>query len=98
MSEVLAQWLAMPVPVAFVVLVLALTSADSPGLRRAAVWGAGVVAMSCISLAVLHAWPDPAPAPSPVVPDVLQECYARGGVQMVLADGAWKCVTADQAG
>jgi len=60
--------------------------------------GGGVTVLVFIVMMVDDATaPDPVPPPV-VMLDALQECYALGGVQMVYADGAWKCVTAEQAG
>ena len=102
MSEAAFWGALMLAAVALLLSALASSWRDRPQSKFWATIGAAMVLIAFTILMVdditaSDAVPAPAPSPS-VMMDPLQECYALGGVQMVLADGAWKCVTADQAG
>lgn len=102
MLEVVTQLLIFPLPFALLALVVAGTAGTNRGVQNLAMWLAVASAFGMLVVGLVNT-PDsqadsPAPAPSPVVSDALQECFAAGGVQMALIDGAWKCITADQAG
>jgi hypothetical protein len=112
-DELICELLALPVPLLLVAaLALGLSRVPGRSLAEATNWGAVAILAGAIGVvawvAVVWQLEDDVTTP-PTVPQVVLElnvprdkelaaCAASGGVQMVYLEGAWKCVTAEQAG